>query len=116
MGQTSPAEALSTTTPVQPTAQDRKELTITVSGASGSGKTTVACLIEHALRQHGVEVEFNDDGAHDDGLPPERREEIATHFPGPPHPFVRIRTEQAPRADICPQVAEEVRQSAESGE
>lgn len=39
---------------------DRMTLLIQVAGQVGSGKTTVARLIEEALRDHGFEVKLED--------------------------------------------------------
>lgn len=35
---------------------DKKTIEIRITGSAGSGKTTVAALIEAALKDHGVEV------------------------------------------------------------
>lgn len=37
----------------------KNKITITVSGASGTGKTTIIYLIRYFLRMQGFEVEYN---------------------------------------------------------
>ena len=39
----------------------KNEVTVTISGCHGSGKTTILCLLARALSDKGVEVECWDD-------------------------------------------------------